>query len=125
MDKEYVNNACRKYRASVKGRVNLLYRLCKGRSEKRNLEFDLTKEWIKKKLDAGYCELSGEKFCLEASIETHWHPYSPSIDRIDSKKGYTQDNCRIILVSVNMGLGEWGLENYINIAKKVIKNLEL
>ena len=123
MDKEYVNEASRKYRATIKGRVTVLYRFCQRRSKKKKCEFNLTREWIAEKLENGYCELSGEKFSFERPEKTYFNPYSPSIDRVDSSKGYTQENCRVVLSSVNMALGEWGLEHYVKIAKKVLKNV--
>ena len=34
----------------------------------------------------------------------------PSIDRIDNKKGYTQDNCRIIWAFFNMAFRDASIE---------------
>lgn len=36
------------------------------------------------------------------------NPYSPSIDRIDSRIGYTKSNCRIVCVAANYAMNEWG-----------------
>ena len=114
---------CKKYRETPKSRISLLYRTAQKRSTKFNFEFDLTKEWIKEKLDNGICELSGEKFAYKN--ETHksfYNPFSPSIDRINNSKGYLKENCRMILTCINFGINEWGLDLYTKIAEKVISN---
>lgn len=40
------------------------------------------------------------------------NPNAPSVDRIDSSRGYTVDNCRLILWSLNRALNNYG-EGYI------------
>ena len=108
--------------SSVSPRVLVLLRHCKGRSEKNGLDFNLTQEWLEEKFKKNVCELSGEKFNLgKKTFTTHYDPYSPSIDRIDASKGYTQDNCRLILTSLNLAMNQWGFEFYIKIAKKVLE----
>lgn len=94
---------------------------CHKRCMDRNMDFDLTYEWIKSRLDAGVCELSGEKFVMsDLDRSSHYSPYSPSLDRIDSTKGYTQDNCRVILTAINLAINQFGLDAYLTLAKKVI-----
>ena len=31
-----------------------------------------------------------------------------SLDRIDSSKGYTVENCRLVCTAVNLAMNEWG-----------------
>lgn len=98
-----------------------LWRGAKGRAKKYGHEFSLTKEWVKERIDAGTCELTGIKFIVGSKIVGRCGPYSPSIDRIDSFKGYTPDNCRVILWALNMGLSEWGEETYLHVAMEYMK----
>ena len=70
---------------------------CKSRAKDKGLEFSLTLEWVKQRLKAGVCEVTGIDFLL-GSLR---HPFLPSIDRIDSSKGYTPENCRVVLWIIN------------------------
>ena len=77
---------------------NLFYG-CRDRALKRGLEFNLTDDWAKTRW-TGYCELSGIPFIIGPKTPAE-KSYAPSIDKIDPCKGYTQDNCRFILFSLN------------------------
>jgi len=68
---------------------------------------DLTVDWILEKLKTGVCEATGQTFDMRAERELDWLPFSPSVDRINSDLGYTQDNCRIVFLSVNMAKNKW------------------
>lgn len=59
----------------------------------------------------GRCALTGHPFVdhIDGPIKKGlMRPFYPSIDRIDSKKGYTEDNVRLVCVATNIALGEWG-----------------
>jgi hypothetical protein len=58
-----------------------------------------------KRMSKTYAVILGETYS-----EGKWHrnPYRPSFDRIDSSKGYTPDNVRIIAYCVNTAMNEWG-----------------
>ena len=122
----YWKKASIKYRSGLKSKINLLFRTSEKRAVKNLWDFDLTKEWIKEKIEAGHCEVSGEMFsCKVGEFSTHFNPYTPSIDRIDPSKGYTMNNCRMVLACVNMGIGEWGLDFYLKTAKSVIEHQKM
>lgn len=36
------------------------------------------------------------------------HPFAPSLDRIDSSKGYTLSNTRLVCVASNFCMNQWG-----------------
>jgi len=95
-----------------------LFYQAKHRAIKKNLSFDLTIEWLQERY-TGYCELTGIKFQQATKGKS---PISPSIDRIDSSKGYTKDNIRIIIWALNASLGNWGIEAYERISKAYWNN---
>jgi hypothetical protein len=67
------------------------------RARARGLAFDLTQEWFAEKLRSGTCELTGLPFDYgKHSLRR------PSPDRCDNNVGYTQENCRIVLLGLNL-----------------------
>jgi hypothetical protein len=68
----------------------------------------------------GRCEVSGMK------LHTVWqgkrHPMAPSIDRIDSTKGYVRGNCRVVCYAVNVAMLHWGEDVFGQIATGWVLN---
>lgn len=57
----------------------------------------------------GRCELTGIAFQNITNLKLkERQPFQPSIDRIDSTKGYVLDNCRLICVAANLAINSWG-----------------
>jgi hypothetical protein len=95
-------------------------RLCtwiRTRAARCGMEFDLTREWIAERLAVGVCEVTGLPLELSKPPGSRFHPWAPSVDRIDSKKGYTQDNCRVVCWIYNMAKSEWSDEVVMTFAK--------
>lgn len=104
------------------GRANTLLKNARRHSESRGYPPpDLTVEDLLPILEAGVCQLSGLKF--EWYSDTKQHPLAPSVDRPDSNRPYARDNFRIVCWAVNTGCGHWGLQTYLMVAEKVMKNL--
>ena len=82
----------------------------------RGLDCSISLDWVTAQLEKG-CALSGLPF--EMNPNGVMSPYSPSLDRIDPTKGYTEENTQAILQGVN-GLKLNGTnEDVINIAKSI------
>lgn len=96
-NRDKINLQKRQRRSTKEGRIASLYEKIRG----RGYEFNLTKEWITDKINQGKCELTGIEFAYSDKIGRR-NPYTPSIDRIDSNKGYTTDNCQMILAWLNV-----------------------
>jgi len=54
------------------------------------------------------CAVTGMKFKQDKLEDVSMRPYMPSIDRINSSRGYTKDNCRLVCVATNFALNSWG-----------------
>ena len=110
-----------KRKTSVVGRATALLSGAKLRAKKKNICFDLPRNWVENKLKFGVCELNGIPFDFHSSIKFKANPFAPSIDRIDSHKGYTENNCRVILWALNSAIGEFGLDTMLPIFKSLNK----
>lgn len=62
------------------------------------------------------CAVTGIPFVYDVP----GHPLMPSLDRIDSSKGYTADNVRLVCWAVNCAASTWGLEAYLAIAARAL-----
>jgi hypothetical protein len=67
------------------------------------LRFNLTADYIQNLFDSceGKCQVTGLPFSMEIGTKTKRNPYRPSVDRIDSNKGYVKGNIQIVLAIVN------------------------
>jgi hypothetical protein len=79
----------------------LLLAKAKCRCKTTRYEFTLTRGWAEARW-TGQCELTGLTFDIGKGVTTI---RSPSLDRIDSSKGYVDGNCRFIC---------WGLNRFKN-----------
>jgi len=101
----------------LNSKVNMLYYGAKNRAEKKDIDFNLTKDWIIENLKPGVCQITGIpfKFKYEGS-----NPYAPSIDRRDNFKGYTKDNCDIVLISYNKFKSDYRIEDINHIIERMV-----
>ena len=95
------------------------------RARDRKLDHNLTKEWAIATY-TGFCFLTGIPFVVAAKEKagrSGGRTYSPSIDRINPLKGYTQDNCRWVLHAVNNFKGEMTDAEMLTVAKALVDRL--
>lgn len=104
LNPQRVKDAIKKTRA--RHRASWIVKAAKRRAIKKNIPFDLIPhiEEIQKVIDAGMCQMTGLPFDLEAKRE--WN--SPSLHRINPKKGYVWGNVLVICHGMNCALGTWG-----------------
>ena len=96
---EYSRNYQRNRRQNYDYRLQMLINSSKQRAKNKNREHSITVEDIKAIYPAdGCCPIFGMK--LEFN-QAGFRESSPSIDRIDSTKGYTRDNIQIISWKAN------------------------
>jgi hypothetical protein len=91
----------------------------KSNAQKRNIECDLTINDVTTLLTTDVCAITG----LPLNYETgrgRPHPRGPSIDRIDSSRGYTANNIQVVCYQVNVAKGEWTLDFLSEVAKAIV-----
>lgn len=99
------------------------------RCRKSGMEFTLTQDWARRTY-TGFCALTGLPFIVRSAEDRlggkrGGMAYSPSIDRINPLKGYTEENCRWILHSVNSFKQCMSDAEMITIAKALIAKAHL
>ncbi|AME18071.1 hypothetical protein AAT1_02045 [Pseudomonas phage AAT-1] len=101
-----------------------LFHKARSRARQRGLEFDLTVEWVRERLDRGQCEVSRLPFDYDLGTFTKANPWSPTIDRRDSALGYTMGNCRLVVWAYNAAKNTWGDEVVLELAEALTEVVE-
>lgn len=100
------------YSMTVRGRLRSIFNAAQDRARRHNWLFAIDFDWILGlcSQQSGKCKLTGISFTYERNpnSERFYFPYSPSLDRIDSSKGYIKDNVRLVCVVVNLALNRFG-----------------
>lgn len=91
----------------------------KKRARLKNIELDINYNWMRSKCDQKNCEISNLLFDNGKGV---W--YTQSIDRVNNDRGYTKDNCKVVLFGMNVGKGVSSYEDLYNISKAFIKQFE-
>lgn len=83
-------------------RIRRLLNTSRKAAERKGLEHSLDKQWCLDKFKH-VCEATGLQFDLSSDgICEKRNPFAPSIDRIDNNKGYTIDNCQMVVYIYNI-----------------------
>lgn len=96
-----------------------LYCQARATARSRGVEFSLTLEEIAQlgKLADGRCQVTKIPFEFRFTEDERRRPWAPSLDRIDPRKGYTLENCRLVCVAVNIAMNDWGVELLLKIGR--------
>lgn len=87
-------------------------------ARRRNIEWNISRKQIEEiyKKQNGFCALSGIK--MQPHIKSL---YRPSIDRIDSNKGYNVNNVHFVCSMVNMMKNKFEINNFIEMCINISK----
>ncbi len=102
-------------------RATLLRDKARVRARRLHLEFDLPIDWVRQQLERGTCAVTGIPFDLTIGLGLRFHSmYSPTIDRIDPRLGYTTHNCQVVICQYNAAKGAWTHNDVIILARSLI-----
>lgn len=111
-----------RWRSTPKARVQELLGAVRVRCANKGLICTLDEEWIRSRL-ASTCEMTGLPFDLEGGKKVgRFNPYAPSIDRIIAGGNYTKENCRMVVMAINVGMNHWGEDTYRLVARAYLRN---
>lgn len=94
-------------------RARVLWGSARRRAKKQGLLFTLTPKWVQERLDRGVCEVTGLRLELQKTAACHYGARSPSIDRKDSSRGYTPENCQLVVWQYNAAKGQHDLADLV------------
>lgn len=94
----------------------LLY-YSRARSKKKGFENNITYNWLLEQVK-NKCPKTGFEFNFKPDVIRD--QYAPSIDRIDNSKGYTTDNCQVVIWAYNCAKGPYTDELLYTILKTLI-----
>lgn len=101
---------------------------CHARAERSGgrIGSSITQEYVIGLLDRQNwrCAVTGTEFDLVQIHKNHGRPFAPSVDRIDSSKGYTLDNIRLVCLAANYAMNQWG-ESVLDILLAAYLNKKL
>ena len=89
--------------------AKLMLRSAKRRSILANFPYSLDTRWLQGKLKRGVCEVTGLRFeasAIRGESDEHSGFFAPSLDRINSKLGYTKRNTRLVIWGYNRAKGD-------------------
>lgn len=94
----------------------------KLRAETKNIPFNITKEFLKELWDKqnGLCAISGIKMTYEMDLGRI--PTNISIDQINPKEGYTQNNIQLIYMAVNQMKSDLSMEQLYEFCRAILQN---
>ena len=106
------------YRNTLVGRASAMYHTTVKGAKQRGLDFDLPLSWYKEKLAIGVCEKTKLPFVLKPEENPFTiiskgqirNPFAPSVERLDSSKGYSVDNCVMVVCIYNFSKGVFSEE---------------
>lgn len=106
--------------ATPRGRAMDLLAAAKWRTAKSGMDFNLAIEDIEPSITFGYCARTGQKFDMIPLGNRKRKPNAPSIDRIDSSKGYIKGNIQIVTWAYNTAKHDRSDEDLFRLAELII-----
>src|SRR3989304_2436451 len=109
---------------TIRGRLYNIFDAARSRTKKGSLIFEITLEDVLKiyEIQKGSCALTNIEFSLNRLGRKSKNPFAPSLDRIDSDKGYTKENIRLVCVIVNLALNNFGDNAFDKMCRAYINN---
>lgn len=97
------------------------FRCSRKSAAKRGLAFDITREHVAELMAPMRCAATGLRLVWEGPSRRR-SPVAPSLDRIDSARGYEPGNVRVVCYAYNTMKGSWTDEECLVIAKALVAN---
>ena len=107
-------------RTKPESRASQLLASVRSRAVKYGIKFELLFDDVYSALAIGKCQKTGMKFDLAPHPNYRVHPFAPSIDRINPKKGYVKGNVQIVIWAYNAARNQWGDDVLLTLARAIV-----
>jgi hypothetical protein len=107
-------------RTKPESRTSQLLTSTRNRARKYDIKFTLLYDDVYPFVVAGKCQKTGLLFNLTAHANYRVHPFAPSLDRIDPKKGYVKGNVQIVVWAYNSARNQWGDDVLLTLARAIV-----
>lgn len=108
--------------AKPESRASAILHGARNRALKMNVEFNLIFDDVYPAVAAGVCPRTGVVFDLSPHPDLRRNPRAPSIDRIDSAKGYVRGNVQIVCNWYNLAKHELPEAEMLDFCRRVVDN---
>jgi len=129
--KDELRPICKSCKDDQRDILTDMYRSAKKRAKRKELKFDITHNDIREtnKKQNGICAYSGISLNWDSRSKSSvkWvPPYNrASLDRIDSKKGYTKDNIQVLADIVNRMKNALSYKELIKFCQLIVDNSKI
>lgn len=89
-------------------------------AKRRGLEYDVSRDWLEGRLAGGVCEATGLALSFEPHASAYRNPLVPSLDRLDTARGYVEDNLRLVCGWFNYARQDWPDALVMEVAASVV-----
>ena len=100
------------WRETEVGLFRTMHLSARQRAKQKGIDYELSPTTIRAIYEIQFrkCALTGIDFDLSGVSDYRVRPFAPSIDRKDSKKGYTYENIQMVCIIVNKAKNEYPQE---------------
>ncbi|MBM31548.1 MAG: hypothetical protein CL764_01690 [Chloroflexi bacterium] len=102
---------------TLRGLAYSRYIKAKRTAKEKILDFNISIDWVEERIKRGICEITNLRFVTNIP----YHPFQPSLDKIDPMKGYTTENTRVVVYIHNWGRQRSSDQDMMILAKSLIK----
>lgn len=122
-NREYFLEYHRNYYNTLTGRAKTMLKTIKQRMDRWGAldKLDFGEEYLIELMSVKKCNKTGIEFAYEKQNRFKCHPFSPSIDRIDSNGYYTKDNVRMVIWQYNLMKGEMTDSELLDVCKRIVE----
>ena len=110
----------------IRYRASALFYAARNRAKKKDIPFDLTRDWIEEKLNHGFCPITGIEFNIKKygrrEDYNRVHPHAPSLDQIKPSAGYTKDNVQVVVDQYNKMKSDKTIEETLYLARRIVNH---